>query len=147
MLAEHVLTQHIRLEPWNSGNYVMLSNIYSNSGRWEDAANLRLDMKNKGVEKVPARSWVEYNGKVHEFHVGDKSHPLSDQIYTKLDELGMEMKAMGYKPTTEVVMFDIEDEEKESTLVHHSEKIAIAFSLLTTGIGEPIRITKSLRVW
>jgi pentatricopeptide repeat protein len=144
-LAEHVLRQLIQLEPWNSRNYVMLSNIYSNSGRWEDAANLRLDMK-KGVEKVPARSWVEYNGKVHEFHVGDKSHPLSDQIYMKLDELSMEMKAMGYKPTTEVVMFDIEDEEKESKLVHHSEKIAIAFSLLTTGIGETIRITKNLRV-
>ncbi|KAK3118214.1 hypothetical protein QOZ80_9BG0695790 [Eleusine coracana subsp. coracana] len=145
-LAEHVLKQLIRLEPWNSGNYVMLSNIYSNSGRWEDAAKLRLDMKKKRVEKVPACSWVEYNGKVHEFRVGDKSHPLSEQIYAKLDELGMEMKAMGYKATTEVVMFDIEDEEKESTLVHHSEKIAIAFSLLTSGTGETIRVTKNLRV-
>ncbi|TVU51570.1 hypothetical protein EJB05_03005, partial [Eragrostis curvula] len=145
-LAEHVLKQLIRLEPWNSGNYVMLSNIYSNSGRWEDAATLRLDMKKKGVEKVLACSWVEFKGKVHEFRVGDKSHPLSDQIYAKLDELGMEMKAMGYKPTTEVVMFDIEDKEKESTLVHHSEKIAIAFSLLTAGPGETIRVTKNLRV-
>ncbi|KAL6597514.1 hypothetical protein ACP70R_046954 [Stipagrostis hirtigluma subsp. patula] len=145
-LAEHALKQLIRLEPWNSGNYVMLSNIYSNSGRWEDAAKLRLEMKAKGVEKVHAYSWVECNGKVHEFRVGDKSHPLSDQIYTKLDELGMEMKAMGYKPTTEVVMFDIEDEEKQHTLVHHSEKIAIAFSLLTTGTGETIRVTKNLRV-
>jgi hypothetical protein len=43
-------------------------------------------------------------------------------------------------------MFDIEDEEKESTLVHHSEKIAVAFNLLTTGIGETIRMTKNLRV-
>ena len=145
-LAEHVLKQLIRLEPWNSGNYVMLSNIYSNSGRWEDAAKLRLEMKEKGVEKVPASSWVEFDGKVHEFRVGDKSHPLSDQIYMKLEELGMEMKAMGYKPTTEVVMFDIEDEEKEHTLVHHSEKIAIAFSLLTTKPGETIRVTKNLRV-
>jgi hypothetical protein len=58
----------------------------------------------------------------------------------------MEMKAMGYNPTTEVVMFDIEDEEKESTLVNHSEKIAVAFNLLTTGIGETIRMTKNLRV-
>ncbi|KAL6896548.1 hypothetical protein ACP4OV_007120 [Aristida adscensionis] len=145
-LAEHVLKQLIQLEPWNSGNYVMLSNIYSNSGRWEDAAKLRLEMKEKGVEKVRACSWVEFNGKVHEFRVGDKSHPLSDQIYIKLDELGMEMKAMGYKPTTEVVMFDIENEEKEHTLVYHSEKIAIAFSLLTTGPGETIRVTKNLRV-
>ncbi|KAB8116320.1 hypothetical protein EE612_057366, partial [Oryza sativa] len=145
-LAEHVLTQLIRLEPWNSGNYVMLSNIYSNRGRWEDAAKLRLDMKEKGVEKVPACSWVEFEGKVHEFRVGDKSHPLSDQIYKKLDELGLEMKTMGYEPTTEVVMFDVEDEEKEHTLVHHSEKLAIAFNLLVTGPGETIRVTKNLRV-
>ncbi|KAJ1273756.1 hypothetical protein BS78_05G008600 [Paspalum vaginatum] len=145
-LAEHALEQLIRLEPWNSGNYVMLSNIYSNSGRWEDAAKLRLEMKAKGVEKVPASSWVELDGKVHEFHVGDISHPLSDKIYAKLSELGMEMKAMGYEPTTEVVMFDIENEEKENTLVHHSERIAIAFSLLTTEPGETIRVTKNLRV-
>ncbi|CAN6353583.1 unnamed protein product [Urochloa humidicola] len=145
-LAEHALNQLILLEPWNSGNYVMLSNIYSNSGRWQDAAKLRLEMKARGVGKIPASSWVELDGKVHEFHVGDKSHPLSDKIYEKLDELGVEMKIMGYKPTTEVVMFDIEDEEKEHTLVHHSEKIAIAFSLLTTEPGETIRVTKNLRV-
>ncbi|KAG8050826.1 hypothetical protein GUJ93_ZPchr0009g1634 [Zizania palustris] len=145
-LAEHVLKQLIQLEPWNSGNYVMLSNIYSNSGRWEDAAKLRLDMKVKGVKKVRAYSWVEYDGKVHEFCVGDKSHPLADQIYRKLDELGLELKTMGYEPTTEVVMFDVEDEEKEHTLVHHSEKLAIAFSLLVTGPGETIRVTKNLRV-
>jgi hypothetical protein len=100
----------------------------------------------QGVEKVPAYSWVELSGKVHEFCVGDKSHPLMDQIYKKLDELGMEMKNMGYKPTTDVVMFDVEDEEKEQTLVHHSEKLAIAFCLLSTPPGEVIRVTKNLRV-
>ncbi|XP_006662850.1 putative pentatricopeptide repeat-containing protein At3g08820 [Oryza brachyantha] len=145
-LAEYVLKQLIQLEPWNSGNYVMLSNIYSNRGRWEDAAKIRLDMKVKGVEKIPAYSWVEFDGKVHEFRAGDKSHPLSDQIYKKLDELGLEMKTMGYEPTTEVVMFDVEDEEKEHTLLHHSEKLAIAFKLLVTGPGETIRVTKNLRV-
>jgi pentatricopeptide repeat protein len=145
-LAECVLKQLILLEPRNSGNYVMLSNIYSKSNRWEDAAKLRLDMKAHGVEKVRAYSWVELSGKVHEFCVGDKSHPLMDQIYKKLDELDMEMKNMGYKPTTDVVMFDVEDEEKEQTLVHHSEKLAIAFCLLSTPPGEVIRVTKNLRV-
>ncbi|KAK1629339.1 hypothetical protein QYE76_003654 [Lolium multiflorum] len=84
----------------------------------------------QGVEKVPAYSWVELSGKVHEFCVGDKSHALMDQICQKLDELVMEMKNMDYKPTTDVVIFDVEDEEKEQTLVHHSEKLAIAFCLL-----------------
>ncbi|EEC68706.1 hypothetical protein OsI_37186 [Oryza sativa Indica Group] len=71
---------------------------------------------------------------------------LDNPIYKKLDELGLEMKTMGYEPTTEVVMFDVEDEEKEHTLVHHSEKLAIAFNLLVTGPGETIRVTKNLRV-
>ena len=54
------------------------------------------------------------------------------QIDKKLDELGMEMKTMGYKPTSDVVMLNVEDEEKEHTLVHHSEKLAIAFCILST---------------
>uniref|UniRef100_A0ACD5XYC4 Uncharacterized protein n=1 Tax=Avena sativa TaxID=4498 RepID=A0ACD5XYC4_AVESA len=58
-LAELVLKQLILLEPLNSENYVMLSNIYSNSNRCEDAAKLRLDMKAKGVKDVPCpiRGW------------------------------------------------------------------------------------------
>jgi hypothetical protein len=145
-LAECVLKQLILLEPRNSGNYVMLSNIYSKSNRWEDAAKLRLDMKAHGVEKVRAYSWVELSGKVHEFCVGDKSHPLTGQIYKKLDELGMELKNMGYSPTTDVALFDLEDQEKEHTLVPYSEKLAIAFGLLSTRPGEPIRVTNNLRV-
>ncbi|XP_010922662.1 putative pentatricopeptide repeat-containing protein At3g08820 [Elaeis guineensis] len=145
-LAELVLKQLIELEPRNSGNYVLLSNIYATSGKWEDAAKLRLVMKEKGIQKTPGRSWIELKGVVHEFHVGDKSHPLSKQIYSKLDELGKQLKALGYMPTTEVVLFDIEEEEKEHSLGHHSEKLAIAFGLISTRPDETIRVVKNLRV-
>nr|UPT48596.1 pentatricopeptide repeat protein AaPPR415 [Agave angustifolia]UPT49900.1 pentatricopeptide repeat protein AaPPR1292 [Agave angustifolia] len=145
-LAEHVLKKLIELEPWNSGNYVLLSNIYAANGKWDESAKLRLVMKEKGIQKMPGSSWVELNGIVHEFHVGDKSHPLTEQIYSKLDELGKKLKAMGYEPTTEVVLFDIEDEEKEHSLGHHSEKLAIAFGLICTGPEETIRVVKNLRV-
>jgi hypothetical protein len=107
---------------------------------------LGLDVKAKGVKKFCAYSWVVLSGKVHEFRVGDKSHPLTGQIYKKLDELGMELKNMGYSPTTDVVLFDLEDQEKEHTLVPYSEKLAIAFGLLSTRPGEPIRVTNNLRV-
>ncbi|XP_020114314.1 putative pentatricopeptide repeat-containing protein At3g08820 [Ananas comosus] len=146
LLAEYVLKKLIQLEPRNSGNYVLLSNIYSTSGRWDDAAKLRITMKEKGIEKTPGCSWVEHKGVVHEFRVGDKSHPLTEQIIAKLDELGKELKAVGYTPTTEVVLFDIEDEEKEHSLEHHSEKLAIAFCLTTTGPEDTIRVVKNLRV-
>ncbi|KAB1225390.1 hypothetical protein CJ030_MR1G015670 [Morella rubra] len=145
-LAEIVLKKLIELEPWNSGNYVLLSNVYSASHRWEEAEKLRSSMNERGIQKIPGCSWIEVDGVVHEFLVGDKSHPLSQKIYAKLDELGMELKAAGYVPSTDFVLFDIEEEEKEHFLGCHSEKLAIAFGLISTSPNDIIRVVKNLRV-
>lgn len=145
-LAEIVLKKLIELEPWNSGNYVLLSNVYSASHRWEEAEKLRSSMNERGIQKIPGCSWIEVDGVVHEFLVGDKSHPSSQKIYAKLDELGMELKAAGYVPSTDFVLFDIEEEEKEHFLGCHSEKLAIAFGLISTSPKDIIRVVKNLRV-
>ncbi|KAL9425891.1 hypothetical protein AB3S75_032793 [Citrus x aurantiifolia] len=145
-LAEHVLNQLIALEPWNSGNYVLLSNIYSASHKWNDAAKIRSMMGDKGIQKIRGCSWVEVDGVVHEFLVGDNSHPLSEKIYSKLDELATKLKAAGFVPTTDHVLFDIEEEEKQYFLACHSEKLALAFGLITTARKDVIRIAKNLRV-
>lgn len=145
-LAERVLKHLIELEPWNSGNYVLLSNIYSANHKWDDAVKIRTVMNERGIQKTPGYSWIEVNGIVHEFLVGDESHPMSDKIYAKLSELTKELKALGYVPTTEFVLFDIEEEEKEHFLGYHSEKLAIAFGLISTKSNDVIRIVKNLRV-
>ncbi|GMH07965.1 hypothetical protein Nepgr_009805 [Nepenthes gracilis] len=145
-LAEHALKQLILLEPWNSGNYVLLSNIYSTNRKWNDAEKLRQQMNKQGIRKTPGCSWTEVDGAVHEFFVGDKSHPLSDRIYAKLDELMKELRAAGYVPTTDFVLFDIEQEEKEHFIGYHSEKLAIAFGLISAPSKHVIRIVKNLRV-
>ncbi|KAK9081932.1 hypothetical protein Syun_030914 [Stephania yunnanensis] len=41
---------------------------------------------------------------------------------------------------------DVEDDEKENSLCGHSEKLAIAFGLISTPSGTPLRIIKNLRV-
>ncbi|CAI0428316.1 unnamed protein product [Linum tenue] len=145
-LAEHVLKKLVELEPWNAGNYVQLSNIYSASHKWDDAENVRSLMGERGMTKLRGCSWIEVCGIVHEFLVGDTSHPLSEGIYSKLSELDKDLRAAGYVPTTEYVLFDIEDEEKEHFLGCHSEKLAVAFGLISTGPAEVIRVVKNLRV-
>lgn len=145
-LAEYVLKNLIELEPWNSGNYVLLSNVFSANKKWEDAENIRSTMSRRSIKKVPGRCWIEVNGVVHEFLVGDTSHPMSEMIHNKLSELNMGLKQMGYVPTTEFVLFDVEDEEKEHFLGCHSEKLAIAFGLISTLPGEVIRVVKNIRV-
>ncbi|XP_004305093.1 PREDICTED: putative pentatricopeptide repeat-containing protein At3g08820-like [Fragaria vesca subsp. vesca] len=145
-LAELALKQLIELEPWNSAHYVLLSNVYSASQKWDEAANIRSRMNEQGLQKIPGCSWIEVNGVVHEFLVGDKSHELSDKIYAKLNELAKDLKAAGYIPTTDFVLFDIEEEEKEHFLGCHSEKLAIAFALIATAPQDTIRVSKNLRV-
>ncbi|GER37264.1 pentatricopeptide repeat-containing family protein [Striga asiatica] len=145
-LAEHVLERLVELEPWNSGNYVILSNLYSANKKWGESEKMRSVMREKGIQKVSAYSWIEINGFVHEFLVGDTSHPESGRIYEKLGELGKEVREAGYMPTTEYVLFDIDEEEKEHFLGCHSEKLALAFGLISTGDGTVIRIVKNLRV-
>eukprot|EP01018_Ginkgo_biloba_P007785 Gb_19828 [translate_table: standard] len=145
-LGEDVAERLFKLEPENAGYYVLLSNIYAAAGRWNDIAKVRAMMTDRGLKKTPGRSWIEVNDKVHTFRVGDKSHPRSKEIYAMLETLVGQMEAAGYVPNTNFVLHDVEEEIKEDILCSHSEKLAIAFGLITTSPGSPIRITKNLRI-
>ncbi|KAF9624724.1 hypothetical protein IFM89_013262 [Coptis chinensis] len=145
-LAEEVSKKIQRLGPEGTGNFVLLSNIYSAGGRWNDAANVRVVQKDQGFKKSPGCSWVEISGTVHAFVGGDRSHPLSAKICDKLDELLVEMKKLGYQADIGFVLQDVEEEEKEISLLYHSEKLAIAFAILSLSADKPIYVTKNLRV-
>ncbi|KAM7252488.1 hypothetical protein ACFE04_024371 [Oxalis oulophora] len=56
------------------------------------------------------------------------------------------MKQGGYVPDTRYVLHDIDQEAKEQSLLYHSERLAIAFGLISTPARTPLRIIKNLRV-
>lgn len=145
-LAERAAKALFELEPQDAVAYVMLSNIYSSAGRWEDAARIRRMMKMKGVCKEPGRSWIEMNSKVHTFMSEDRSHPNIDEIYSKIDEVMVLIKEAGYVPDVNFALHDVNEEVKELSLAYHGEKLAVAFGLLYVPQGAPIRIFKNLRV-
>eukprot|EP01018_Ginkgo_biloba_P011645 Gb_37070 [translate_table: standard] len=136
----------LELEPQNPAAYVLLSNICSAAGSWDEAAKVRKMMNERGVKKEPGLSWIEINNKVHTFVARDRLHPQTQQIYEKLEELTVSLKETGYVPDTNFVLHDVEEEQKENHLNHHSEKLAIAFGLISTIPANPIRIMKNLRV-
>ncbi|KAG0631017.1 hypothetical protein M758_1G221100 [Ceratodon purpureus] len=140
--AENVL----KLDPADAGAYVALSNIYAAAGRYEDAEKVRQVMDNRAVVKEPGQSWIEVNGKVHVFHVEDKSHPQTEEIYTELDRITEQIKKVGYVPDTSFVLHDMDELQKERLLCSHSERLAISYGLISTPPGTPIRIVKNLRV-
>ncbi|KOM54998.1 hypothetical protein LR48_Vigan10g089000 [Vigna angularis] len=75
-------------------------------------------MDNRGIVKKPSKSWIEIKRKV---------------------------KEEGYVPDTNFMLHDVEEEQKEQHLVYHSEKLVVAFGILSTPPGTPIKVFKNLR--
>ncbi|GMJ08072.1 hypothetical protein like AT3G49710 [Hibiscus trionum] len=144
--AAHKLLQ---LEPSNAVPYVMLANMYASSGKWEEAAMVRKLMRDRGVRKKPGCSWIEINKRIHVFVAEDISHPMIKEIYKYLEEMGRKIKLAGYVSDLRCSLVkddEIDAGEKEIKLRHHSEKLAVAFGLLSTKNGEPILVIKNLRI-
>lgn len=146
-LGKQVIQRIFELDDTHGGDYVILSNLCARSGKWEDVNFLRKMMKDRGAVKVPGCSSIEVNNVVHEFFSGDGVNSTSTALHHALDELVKELKLAGYVPDTSLVFHaNIGDEEKEVVLRYHSEKLAIAFGLLSTPPGTTIRVVKNLRV-
>lgn len=145
-LAKVAANHLFELEPNNAGNHVLLSNVYASNNQWEQVAMARKFLKDSGAKKEMGKSWIELRGKVNIFVVGDGSHPKITEIYAKLDDLGNELKKFGYKSETQYVLHDVCVEQKEELLRHHSEKLALAFGLISLPSCIPIRINKNLRI-
>ncbi|MQM09564.1 hypothetical protein Taro_042435 [Colocasia esculenta] len=145
-LGEEAARRIFEMEPDNSGMYVLLSNLYASSGKWNDVRKMRVMMRDKGVRKVPGFSWIEVQNIIHTFSVGDSEHPQKEKIYAFLEDLDLRMRKAGYVSSTKMVLHDVEEEEKEHMLKYHSEKLAVAFGILNVPSGRPIRVIKNLRV-
>ncbi|KAE8770243.1 pentatricopeptide repeat-containing protein [Hordeum vulgare] len=135
-----------KLGPEGTGNFVLLSNIFSAAGRFDAAAEVRIIQKEKGFKKSPGCSWIEINGSLHAFIGGDRSHPRSPEIHQELHNILVDINKLGYQADTSFVLQDLEEEEKEKALLYHSEKLAIAFGILTLSEDKDIFVTKNLRV-
>ncbi|KAK7399581.1 hypothetical protein VNO78_10766 [Psophocarpus tetragonolobus] len=91
-LGELAARRILNLDPYNSGPYVMLSNIYAAAGKWKDVHRIRVLMKERGVKKQRAYSWLQIGNKTHCFVGGDPSHPNINDIHVALRRITLHMK-------------------------------------------------------
>ncbi|XP_010255202.1 PREDICTED: pentatricopeptide repeat-containing protein At1g08070, chloroplastic-like [Nelumbo nucifera] len=105
-LGEQVMERLSKMDPWNKGNLVTLSNIYAATSRWDDVAKTRKKMKEKGTRRTPGCSSIEVNFHVHEFVSGDSSHLRSKETYEMLDLLAGRMKVAGCLPNDVLLLED-----------------------------------------
>ncbi|KAG9448296.1 hypothetical protein H6P81_014424 [Aristolochia fimbriata] len=145
-LGEIAAKRILELDQHDPSAYVLLSNLYASRNQWDEVAAIRKNMKERQLTKEGGCSWIEVNSVVHKFYVGDTSHPRAKEIFLKLDEMASKIKGMGYVPDKNFILYEVEEEQKEQYLFQHSEKIAVAFGLISSSVSAPIRIFKNLRV-
>ncbi|XP_073142535.1 putative pentatricopeptide repeat-containing protein At2g01510 isoform X2 [Henckelia pumila] len=101
--------------------YVTMSNIYAEAGDWQQVSKVKKAMRERGVHKVPAYSWVEIQRKVHVFTANDRTHPLDEDIRKKIDFLEQRMEEEGYRPDLSCSLQNVDDHIKAESLKYHSE--------------------------
>ncbi|GAB4849802.1 hypothetical protein Ancab_004600 [Ancistrocladus abbreviatus] len=136
----------VELGPSDDSAYVLYSNVCATTRRWEDVENVRSQMEMSNIKKKPACSWVKLKNNVSTFGMGDQSHPQAAQINVKLKELQKLIAEAGYVPDTSFALHDMDEEQKEHNLWSHSERIALAYALISTPPNSTVRVFKNLRV-
>ncbi|GER52223.1 pentatricopeptide repeat-containing protein [Striga asiatica] len=94
-VAEIACQRILEVEPANSGIYMILAEIYLASGMREKAYGVWSRMRENGVKKQPACSWIESGGVRKVFLAGDITHPDFGSVSCVLDlvyrEIGAEI--------------------------------------------------------
>lgn len=94
-------------------------------------------------KRYSAVNMLEEKNRVTEFRC---SNPYKEEAYQKLKGLNGQMREAGYVPDTRYVLHDIDEEAKEQALQYHSERLAIAYGLISTPPRTTLRIMKNLRI-
>lgn len=145
-LGRQVVQRLLALEPRDPSSYILVSNLYSASGRWHCSERTREEMRGKGLKKNPARSWIVHRNSVHSFYGRDRSHPQAKDIYAGLDVLILECMKAGYEPDTSFVLHEVEEYQKRDFLFYHSSKLAVMYGILAGEPGRPVRVVKNVRL-
>ncbi|KAJ8441040.1 hypothetical protein Cgig2_020331 [Carnegiea gigantea] len=98
-------------------------------------------MKQKGIKKTASWSWVEMDGRVHVFLVGDMLHPKSHDVYVILEQLSLEIKeAQSVRQEIEMTSNTFAVTRNGSFCLHHC-------SSHKQRLKEELQVRNTLMVW
>ncbi|KAL4382737.1 hypothetical protein AHAS_Ahas04G0263400 [Arachis hypogaea] len=77
----------LELEPANASNYVTLSNMFAEAGRWKEVERPRVLMREKQAMKLPGCSLIEIQNQIQSFISDDPSKSRAENIQFILNTL------------------------------------------------------------
>ncbi|KAM1059677.1 hypothetical protein EV2_025131 [Malus domestica] len=99
LLGKYASEKLLEIEPDKASNYVLLSNMHAEAGRWDEVERVRVLMKESSTEKQPGCSWIELRNQVHAFLFDDPAQPRTAELASILKSLTTEMRNTGYLST------------------------------------------------
>ncbi|KAH7426274.1 hypothetical protein KP509_11G093500 [Ceratopteris richardii] len=140
-LGQRCFNNIMKLNPTNATAYVYMGNLCRQLGMGFQAEKIVKGRANASAWKKPAKAFIEVNNTVHDFVVGDQTHPSSPDIYAKVKDITAQMKEEGFMSSSRLL-----GNADEEALAGHCEKLAIAFGLISTPVGSTVRVSKNLRM-
>ncbi|KAL5714799.1 hypothetical protein ACHQM5_016711 [Ranunculus cassubicifolius] len=90
-VAEWVASRLMDLQPVTSSPFVLLSNLYASTGKWDEVADARKMLKGSGIKKEPGYSLVVVKGVAQKFTVGDFLRSSMQEVKDILNTLNWEV--------------------------------------------------------
>lgn len=136
-LAEYAVKHLQELDLKDSGSYVLLANVYAETGDLNGVVKVRAMMRDRGIRKNPGCSWIEVGNTVHVFTADDASHPQINEVHRMVEEVLKKIEDTGKY---------VKDYSSSRYRGCHSEKLAVAFGLIHLPSWMPIHVMKNLRI-
>jgi hypothetical protein len=86
-VGKYAAEKLLLFDPDCTAAYVLLSNIYSSEGRWDDRARIMKRMREMGLRKDTGQSWIELHKEVRSFVARKTSHHDSAGVNNVLQRL------------------------------------------------------------
>ncbi len=114
--AQIFANKALSFEPSNASVHVLLANTYAMAGKWDLCKQVREQMDQRGIKKIPGITWTNIGGKPLTFYSQDQRYP---GLYDYLTQLNNQLLDAGYDPDTNWVLHDVGEEQKEARLCAH----------------------------
>jgi len=141
-LAEELIAE----DPLDASVYTVAANVCRMCGNEKGAFDFLRRRKAAGAQVRLGRTSCVIDGVAHAFGPADFNRPDGAELRRMCEKIGARIGELGHVPDASWATRAGSVEKRTKSLCYHSERIAIAFSLLHTPVGSPIRLIKNLRV-
>ncbi|KAG8378417.1 hypothetical protein BUALT_Bualt08G0135200 [Buddleja alternifolia] len=95
-VAEETAAEIFNFDSEVTGSYMLLSNLYAASGRWDDSAKVRSLARTRGLQKISGKSWIEVKKKFYSFSAGKALNLETEELHGVLKDLNLQMAMESY---------------------------------------------------